>query len=80
MFLVQINFVETPLHFIIEHVQVQHIASPIMYTVPVSNMTVNQHQAEITQIALEPLFATPTLQETLNKMMSRITLMEITMS
>ena len=42
-------------------------------------MTVDQQQTEITQIAPEPSSATPTLQETLNKMMSRITQMENTM-
>ena len=50
-----------------------------MSPVPVSNITVNQQQAEITQIAPEPLPATPTLQETLDKMMSRMTQMENTM-
>ena len=63
-----------------EPVQVQNTAAPIMYTVAVSNIAVNQQQAEITQIASEPLSTTPTLQETLNKMMSRMTQMENTMS
>ena len=63
-----------------EPVQVQNTAASIMYTVAVSNIAVNQQQAEVTQIASEPLSATPTLQETLNKMMSRMTQMENTMS
>ena len=45
---------------ITDHVQVQNTAAPIMYTVPVSNVAVNQQQAEIKQIAPEPLSATPT--------------------
>ena len=61
-------------------VQVQNTAAPIMYTVSVSNITVNQHQAEITQIAPEPLSATPTFQKTLEKMMSRMTQMKNTIS
>ena len=74
------NHVETPLATITEHVQVQNAAAPIMYTVPVSNIAVNQQQAEITQIAPEALSATPTLQEILDKMMSRMTKMGNTMS
>ena len=72
------NLVETPLATVTEHVHVQNTAILIMYTVPVSNVARNQQQAEITQIAPESLFvsATPTLQETLDKMMSRITQME----
>ena len=72
------NLVETPLATVTEHVHVQNTAIHIMYTVPVSNVAINQQQAEITQIAPESLFvsATPTLQETLDKMMSRITQME----
>ena len=45
---------------ITDHIQVQNTAAPIMYTVPVSNVAVNQQQAEIKQIAPEPLSATPT--------------------
>ena len=74
------NLVETTLATITEHVQVKNTAAPIMYTVTVSNIAVTQQQAEISQIAPEPLSATPTLQETLNKMMSRMTQMENTMS
>ena len=74
------NLVETPLATTTEHVQVQNTAALIMNTVPVSNIAVNQQQAEITQIAPEPLSATPTLQEILDKMMSRMTQMENTMS
>ena len=74
------NLVENALATITEHVQVQNTAAPIMYTVPVSNIPVNQQQAEITQIPPEPLSATPTLQETLDKVMSRMTQMENTMS
>ena len=48
----------TPLATITEPVQVQNTAAPIMYTVPVSNIAVNQQHAEITQIAPEPLSAT----------------------
>ena len=59
------NFVETPLATITENVPVQN--------------TVNQQQTEITQIAQEPSSATPTLQETLDKMMSRMTQMENTL-
>ena len=72
------NLVETPLATVTEHVHVQNTAILIMYTVPVSNVAINQQQAEITQIAPESLFvsATPTLQETLDKMMSRITQMK----
>ena len=51
-----------------------------MYTVPVSNIAVNQQQAEMTQIAPEPLSTTATLQETLDKTMSRMTQMENTIS
>ena len=71
------NLVETPLATITEHVQVQNTAVPIMYTVPVSNIAVTQPQAEITQIAPEPLSTTPTLEETLDKIMSRMTRIEI---
>ena len=67
------NLVETPLATITEHVQVQNTAAPIMYTVPVFNIAVNQQQAEITQIAREPLSAIPMLQETLDKMMLGMT-------
>ena len=67
---------ETPLATNTEHVPVQNTAVPIMYTVPVSNITVNQQQVEITQIAPKPLSATATLQETLDKMMSRMTQIE----
>ena len=38
-----------------------------MCVVPVSNIALNQQQAEVTQVAPEPLSATPTLQETLKK-------------
>ena len=51
-----------------------------MYTVPVSNIAVNQQQAEITQIAPELLSETPTFQENLEKMMSRMTQMENNLS
>ena len=61
------NLVENPLATVIEHFQVQNTAFPIMYTVPVSNIAVNQQQTEITQIAPEPLSASSTLQETLQK-------------
>ena len=71
---------ETPLATNTEHVPVQNTAVPIMYTVPVSNITVNQQQVEITQIAPKPLSATATLQETLDKMMSRMTQIENTLS
>ena len=73
------NLVETPLATITKHVQVQNAAAPINYIVPVSNIALNQQQAEITQIAPEPLSTTPMLQETLDKMMSRMTQMENTM-
>ena len=56
------NLVETFLTTITEHVQVQNTAAPIMYTVPVSNIALNQQQAEITKIATEPFSATLTLQ------------------
>ena len=39
-----------------------------MYTVPNSNLAVTQPQAEITQIAPEPLSTTPMLEKTLDKM------------
>ena len=42
------NLVQTPLARITEHVQVQNTAAPIMFTVPVPNIAVNQQQAEIT--------------------------------
>ena len=74
------NLVETSLAAITEHVQVQKTAALIMYTVPISKMAVNQQQAKITQIAPKPLSATSMLQETINKMMSRMTQMENTMS
>lgn len=51
-----------------------------MYTVPVCNIALNQQQAEIKKIVPERLSAAPTLQETLNKMMSRMAQMEITFS
>ena len=51
-----------------------------MYTVLVSNMEVNKQQSEITQIALDPLSVTPTLQEALNKMIPRMIKTENTMS
>ena len=63
------NLVESPLATITELLQVQNTAAPIMYTVPAFNIAVTQQQAEITQIAPEPLSATPKLQETLDKMM-----------
>ena len=74
------SLLETPLATITGHVLVQNTVAPMMYRVPVSNIAVNQQQAEITQITPEPLSATPTLQETLNKMMSKMTQMEHTMS
>ena len=74
------NLVETFLTTITEHVQVQNTAAPIMYTVPVSNIALNQQQAEITKIATEPFSATPTLQETPKTMMSRMTQMGNTLS
>ena len=63
------NLVETPLATITEHFQVQNTAAPITYTVPVSNIAVNQQQAEITQIAPEPLSATflPFMQPNLRR-------------
>ena len=64
---------------ITEHCQVQNTAARIWYTVPVSNIAVNQQQAEITQVAPELLFTTATLQETLDKMMPRMTQMKNTM-
>ena len=51
-----------------------------MYTVPVSDIAVNQQQAEITQIAPELLSETPTFQENLEKIMSRMTQMENNLS
>ena len=51
-----------------------------MYTVPGSNIALNQQQGEITKIVIEPFSATPTLQETLDKMMSRMTQMKNTLS
>ena len=51
-----------------------------MYTVPVCNIALNQQQAEIKKIVPERLSAAPTLQETLNKMMSKMAQMEITFS
>ena len=71
---------ETPLATNTDHVPVQNTVAPIMNTVPVSNITVNQQKVEITQITPEPLSATATLQETLDKMMSRMTQMENTFS
>ena len=38
----KINLVETPLPTVTEHVQVQNTAASIIYTVPVSNIAVNQ--------------------------------------
>ena len=71
------NLVETPLTTITEHVQVQYTGTPIMYRVPVFNVAVDHQQAEITQKAPEPFPVIPTLQETLYKMMSGMTQMEI---
>ena len=65
------NLIETPLDTITEHVQIQNTTTAVMYTVPLSNIVVNQQQAEIAQTP-EPLSATPTLQETLKKKMSRM--------
>ena len=70
------NLVKTFVATITEHVQIQNIAAPIMCTV--SNIAVNQQQAEITKTTLERLSATPTLQENLDQIMSRITQMENT--
>ena len=66
------DLIETPLATITKHAQVQNTAVPIMNTVLASNIAANQQQAEITQIATEHLSATPTLQDTLNKMKSRM--------
>ena len=74
------NLVETSLAMMTEHVQLQNTAAPILRTVPVSNIAVNQQQAEITQIVPQTLSATPTFQETPNKMMSKITQMENALS
>ena len=49
-------------------------------SVPISNIAVNQQQAEIPQIVPEPVSAAPTFQENLDKMMSRMTQMENIMS
>ena len=67
------NLVETFLATITEHLQVQNTAALIMYIVPVSNIALNEQQAEITKIALEPLSITPALQGTLDKTMSKMT-------
>ena len=56
------NLVETPMTTITEHAPVQNTAPPITRTVLVSNIAINQQQAEITQIAREPLPATLPLQ------------------
>ena len=74
------NLVETSLTAITEHVQVQNTVAPIMYTVPVSNIALNQQQIGISKIATEPFSATPTLQETLDKMMPRMTKMKNNLS
>ena len=74
------NLVKTPLPTITDHVQVQNTANPTIYTVQVSNIALNQQQTEITKIVHEPLSATPTLQETLDKVMSRMTHMKNTLS
>ena len=66
------DLIETPLATITKHAQVQNTAVPIMNTVLASNIAANQQQAEITQIATEHLSTTPTLQDTLNKMKSRM--------
>ena len=42
------NLVETPLATVTEHVHVQNTAILIMYTVPVSNVAINQQQANHT--------------------------------
>ena len=70
------SLVKTPLPTITDHVQVQNTANPTIYTVPVSNIALNQQQTEITKIAHELLSATPPLQETLDKVMSRMTHMK----
>ena len=74
------NLNETSLATITEHVQLQNTAAPILRTVLVSNIAVNQQQAEITQIVPQTLSATPTFQETPNKMMSKITQTENALS
>ena len=51
-----------------------------MWALPVSNIILNQQQAEITKVASEPLSATPTLQETLDRMVSKRTQLENTLS
>ena len=73
------NLVETSLATITELVQVQNTAAPIMYTVPVSNIALNELKAEITKLAPESLSVTPALQETLDKMMPGMTKMEHTL-
>ena len=74
------NLVETSLATMTEHVQLQNAAAPILRTVLVSNIAVNQQQAEITQIVPQTLSATPTFQETPNKMISKMTQMENALS
>lgn len=44
----KINLVETSFATITEHAQVQNTDDPIMYTVPISNMAVNQQKTETT--------------------------------
>ena len=61
------NLAETPVATITKHVPVQNAVAPIMYAVPVSNIAVNQEQAEITQIASEPFSATPIKNDTNGK-------------
>ena len=67
------NLVENPLATITEHAQVENTAAPIIYIVPVFHIAVNQQEAVITQIAPGLLSAALTLQETLDKIMSRMT-------
>ena len=67
------NLVETLLATITEHAQVENTAAPIIDIVPVFNIAVNHQEAVITQIAPVLLSAALTLQETLDKIMSRMT-------
>ena len=63
---------ETFIVFISELTQTQNKDVQKIFEVPVSNTPAIQQEAEITQIVPETLFATATLQEILDKIISRM--------
>lgn len=66
------NLGETFVVFTSELTQTQNKDVQKVFKVPVSNTPAIQQETEITQIVPETLFATPTLQEIFDKMISRM--------